>query len=162
MFASEYVSSFSLIWGREPFHGLNVPARVANRAQRSWTTREIVDETRIVEPHAQRASAATQVIRDHNAGEALGGVPRAVSAMSRNSAGKARSIAAGAQLILALVLIPRITVGRKLRHRLPLVCTCVANGFPGSDSSPADQRNWFCGNSLLSSVVRSVGGERQK
>jgi hypothetical protein len=67
-----------------------------------------------------------------------------------------------AELVLA-VLVSIITVsGTKPGHRLPLTCTCVVTGFPGLDSGAADQRNWFRGNSLLSWVGRSVGGERQR
>jgi hypothetical protein len=77
----------------------------------------------------------------------------------RKQAGRA---AAGAELVLA-VLFSIITVsGAKPGHRLPLICTCVVTGFPGLDSGAAEQRNWFRGNSLLSWVGGSVGGERQR
>jgi hypothetical protein len=76
---------------------------------------------------------------------------------------QARDVAPGAELVLVLpVLVPIMTVrGSKLGYRLPVICTSVVTGFPPRDSSAAD-RNWFRGNSLLSCVVRSMGGEQQK
>jgi hypothetical protein len=76
---------------------------------------------------------------------------------------QAGGAAPGAELVLVLVLVPMMAVrGRKLGHRLPLICTSIATGFLAPDSRAADRRNWFRGNSLLSCVVRSVGGEQQK
>jgi hypothetical protein len=76
---------------------------------------------------------------------------------------QAGDMAPGAELVLVPVSVPMMTVlGRNLGHRLPLICTSVATAFPAPDSSAAVRRNWCRGNSLLSCVVRSVGGEQQK
>jgi hypothetical protein len=149
----QYVSSFSPTGGREPFHGPSVEALVQNQTQQSWTTQSMAGSR----DRDRRASCPKGPHRRSQCWRGLGGTGVSYVEEFRKQAGGA---APRAELVLISIII---VSGRRLGRRLPvMICTCVATGFPGHDSSAADRRNWFRGNSLLSCVGRSVGGERRK
>jgi hypothetical protein len=130
-----------------------------NQTQRDWTTGN-GGIMRSLMP--RMASARMQVPSRAQCWQGTGwGAGRGVSHVEKFRKQQAGSVAPGTELNLALALVAVLIVPeRKLGHGLSVIS--VATNFPGPDESAADRRNGFRGSSLLSCVVRSVGGEQQK
>jgi hypothetical protein len=141
--------------GREPIHGPSVALHAGN----GGITRpgQSSSMPQMASARMQAHSASTMLARH--------------LAVHRARRKLCRGAAPGAELILALVSVSTVpgSTGpeRKLGPWKETRAQTTSDlhhwtGFAGPDSSAADRRNWFRGNSLQSCVVRSVGGEQQK
>jgi hypothetical protein len=149
--------------GREPFHVPNVEALAAKSES---TGLDYAGNGGIMRPGSSSLMPRVASPRAHPRAQCWRGTwwwaGRGVSHVAefRKQSG---SVAPSMELNLMLALVTLLIVrASTLGHGLSLICAFVAANFFGSDSIAADRRNGFRGSSLLSCVVRSVGGEQQK